>query len=184
MQAHFGNQNPQKALVFFLTGAVGSGKNFVAGMIEEHYNSKWDQLIYLVQMKFFQWKVHKGALYIKDKRAELLVRWWYSRKNSWCFFNSINIFVFRGKLKKKIENIAKYSCERALIILDEVDKMPPELLEAVSSYMMSENPDIDDSPSPYRKLVFLLLAWVCYFSLRVDIILSAYIGCDLGDFQI
>lgn len=125
IDAHWNNKNPKKALVLSFHGWTGSGKNYLTSMIAEN--------IYL-----------KG---LKSNYVHLFVATLH-------FSNPLEVNTYKAQLRSWIHgNVSE--CERSLFIFDEIDKMPPEVLDALKPFL-----DHYDSLQgiDYRKSIYIFLS--------------------------
>lgn len=125
LNGHFKNKDPKKALVLSFHGWAGTGKNFVSRLIAEN--------LYLKGMKSNY--VH---LFISTKHFP--------------FSNKVD--EYKRELQKKIENAVK-SCEIPLFIFDEMDKMPPGLIDTLKPYIDYYD-DVDGVN--YNKAIYIFLS--------------------------
>jgi len=125
LKAHIQKKKPKKALVMAFHGDTGSGKNHVSKMIMEHLFKKGSESQY-------------GHLYIAAQH----------------FPHKQEVNKYKDELRKQIEEHTS-KCERSLFIFDEVDKMPPGVLDALTPYLdYHEKVDGID----YRKNIFIFLS--------------------------
>ncbi|XP_053328805.1 torsin-1B [Spea bombifrons] len=120
-----GNPSPKKPLVLSLHGWTGTGKNFVSKIIAEN--------------------VHK--LGMKSKFVHLFVTTAH-------FPHDNQIRLYKDQLHSWIKGNVT-NCPRSLFIFDEMDKMHPELLDAIKPFL--DYYESLDGVS-YRKAVFLFLS--------------------------
>ncbi|KAK2715053.1 hypothetical protein QYM36_009891 [Artemia franciscana] len=123
--SHAKNKYPRKALVMSFHGWTGNGKNFVAKQIVD-------------------------ALYVEGMK----------NRNVHIFFSTLHfpkedqVDIYKIHLIDWIRgNVSR--CDRSMFIFDEVDKMPPGLLDAIKPFM-DYHVEIDGVD--YRKSIFLLLS--------------------------
>lgn len=125
LRGHFKQNNPSKALVLSFHGWTGNGKNFVSRLIAESIYEKG------LKSGF----VH---LYIATLH----------------FPHASRVEQYKDDLRLNIREKVKL-CERSLFIFDEMDKMPPGILDALAPFLdYHENIDGLD----YRKTTFIFLS--------------------------
>lgn len=124
IKAHREDKNPEKPLVLAFHGNTGSGKNFVSGIIA-------DRLYY------------KG---IKSKYVHKFL-------SSHLFPDQNLVPVYREDIKRQLKEVIK-KCEKALFIIDEIDKMPFGLADTFKPYL-----DYNDNVDGYdfRKSIFIFM---------------------------
>ena len=121
---HVIKDDPDKALVLSFHGWTGSGKNFVADIIAKH-------------------------VYKEGVKSKYITK--YIAGND--FPNKENIKTYREKLKSDI--IRKTTnCERSLFIFDEIEKMPPGLLDVLKPYVDHHR---EINGIDYRKNIFIFI---------------------------
>ncbi|WAQ97840.1 TOR1B-like protein [Mya arenaria] len=118
-------ENPSKALALSFHGLTGTGKNYVSRIVAE---------------KMFR----KG---MKSKYVHLIS----ATKE---FPHSEMISFYKDKLRDIIERAVK-ECPRSLIVIDEMDKMPPGVIDTIKPYLdfYEELGGVD-----YRKSTFFFLS--------------------------
>lgn len=125
IKAHLNAKNPSKALALSFHGGTGTGKNHVSKIIAEH--------------------VYKRGM--KSQFVHILP----STKE---FPHEEMVPLYKDKLRELIEK-STANCERSLFIFDEMDKMPPGLIDTVKPYLdFYEQLDGVD----YRKAIFIFLS--------------------------
>ncbi|CAL1538966.1 unnamed protein product [Lymnaea stagnalis] len=125
IKGHLGSPNPLKALVLSFHGPPGVGKNFVSRIIAEN--------------------LYKDGL--QSKFVHLI-----SATNE--FPHSDMIPLYMDQLKSWIEGHVSH-CERSMFIFDEVDKLPPLLLDVIKPYLEYH---VHYKGVNYRKSIFLFLS--------------------------
>ncbi|PIO67607.1 hypothetical protein TELCIR_10633 [Teladorsagia circumcincta] len=98
IRAHWTNDNPKKPLAMSFHGFTGSGKNYVAEIIANNTFKKG------MRSNFVHQIVASSEFYDKDKISE-----------------------YKVQLRARILDAVK-KCGRAMIIFDEADKLPEQLL--------------------------------------------------------
>ncbi|KAK3611106.1 hypothetical protein CHS0354_000113 [Potamilus streckersoni] len=117
--------NPSKALALSFHGWTGTGKNFVARIIAES-----------------MYKKGMSSKYVKLISATKE------------FPHEEMLPLYKDKLRELIESSVK-QCEKTMFIFDEMDKMPPGLIDTIKPYLdYYENLGGVD----YRKAIFLFLS--------------------------
>lgn len=125
LSAHVRNKNPKKALALSFHGMTGSGKNFVANYVAESLFKEGTKSKFVHQ---FLSTIH----FTKDTEVQL----YKMQIQDW----------IRGNVTL---------CSRNLFIFDEIDKLPPGVIDAVKPYIdYHESVDSVD----YRKSVFIFLS--------------------------
>ncbi|KAK0045132.1 torsin-1A, partial [Biomphalaria pfeifferi] len=125
IKGHIKDSDPTKALVLTFHGPPGVGKTFVSLKIAESLYRRG------IKSKFVQ-----NIFAVKEFPDKEMVE------------------RYKAQLRARIEeSVAK--CERSLFIIDEVDKIPATLLDALVPYMDS-NTHVNGIN--YRKSIFLLLS--------------------------
>ncbi|XP_052255510.1 torsin-1A-like isoform X2 [Dreissena polymorpha] len=123
------NGNPRKALALSFHGWTGTGKNYVSQIVAE--------TLYVKSMgsKYVLWII--PAVDFPHSDAD-----------------PTTIASYKDKLRRKIKE-AVTACPRALIIIDEMEKMPPGLIDVLKPYLnFHDNVEGVD----YRKAIFFLLS--------------------------
>lgn len=125
LRSHFSGARPKKALAVSLHGMTGSGKNFVSGLVAEH----------LFKLGMASQDVHLlvGTLH---------------------FPHAAQLPLYKEQVRDWIRgNVTR--CPRSVFILDEMDKMPNGLVDALTPFLdFHETVDGVD----YRRATFLLLS--------------------------
>ncbi|XP_062567718.1 torsin-1A-like [Saccostrea cucullata] len=118
-------KDPTRALALSFHGGTGTGKNHVSRIIAE-------------------------GLYQEGMRSKY-VHFISATKE---FPHVYQVPLYKDKLKELVENSVK-DCERSLFIFDEIDKMPPGLIDTLTPYL-----DFNEhlSGTDYRKAIFLFLS--------------------------
>jgi len=125
LNAHVRNTSPKKALALSFHGMTGSGKNYVAKYIAE-------------------------ALF-KEGTNSKFVHQFYSTVH---FKNEAEVELYKTQLQDWIRGNVSL-CARNLFIFDEIDKLPPGVIDAVKPYLdYHESIDSVD----YRKSIFIFLS--------------------------
>ena len=121
---HKKEKDPQKPLVLSFHGSTGTGKNHVSGIIAKHLYPKGFDSKYVT-------KILSSHEFPSNDRLE----------------------EYQEKLKRMIRNgISK--CDHALFIIDEVDKMPPGLIDTLKPYL-DYNDKVDGKD--FRKAIFIFM---------------------------
>ncbi|WAQ97841.1 TOR1B-like protein, partial [Mya arenaria] len=118
-------ENPSKALALSFHGLTGTGKNYVSRIVAEKMFRKG------MKSKYFH--------FISATRE---------------FPHSDMISFYKDKLRDIIERAVK-ECPRSLIVIDEMDKMPPGVIDTIKPYLdfYEEIGGVD-----YRKSTFFFLS--------------------------
>ncbi|XP_062612035.1 torsin-1B-like [Saccostrea cucullata] len=118
-------KDPTRALVLSFHGGTGTGKNHVSRIIA-------------------------GGLYQEGMRSKY-VHFISTNKE---FPHADMAPLYKEKLKELVENSVK-ECEQSLFIFDEIDKMPPGVIDTLAPYL-----DFHEhlSGTDYRKAIFLFLS--------------------------
>uniref|UniRef100_F1LAK3 Torsin-1B n=1 Tax=Ascaris suum TaxID=6253 RepID=F1LAK3_ASCSU len=125
LQSHFNNENPKKALVISFHGWTGCGKNYLTSMIAENMFKKG----------------------MKSEYVHLFI-------STLHFANPNEIATYQQNLREWIHGNVSL-CERSLFIFDEVDKMPPKVMDAIKPFIDHyDNLEGVD----YRKSIFIFLS--------------------------
>lgn len=124
IKGHRKDKNPQKPLVLSLHGGTGTGKNYVAGIIAQH-------------------------LYPKGFESSFVHRILSSHE----FPDKELVSHYKAKIKDMLLNSIK-KCQNSLFIIDEVDKMPPGLVDVLKPYLDYNN-KVDGYD--YRKAIFIFM---------------------------
>ncbi|KAK5972233.1 Torsin protein [Trichostrongylus colubriformis] len=127
IRAHWTNDRPKKPLAMSFHGFTGSGKNYIAEIIANNTYKKG------MRSNFVHQIVASSDFYDKEKIAE-----------------------YKVQLRARILEAVK-KCNRAMIIFDEADKLPEQLLEVVKPFL-----DYYDTVGgvDFRKSTFLFLRQV------------------------
>ena len=126
IKEHKEDKHPGKPLVLAFHGSTGTGKNFASGIIAQHLYGKGFDSNYVHRI------ISSHEFPLQD---------------------SGNLDLYKHKLKRMIEDgIVK--CQYALFIIDEVDKMPPGLINVLKPYL-DYNDKIDGND--FRKSIFIFL---------------------------
>ena len=121
---HVIKNDPDKALVLSFHGWTGCGKNFVADIVAKH-------------------------IYKEGVKSKYITK--YIAGND--FPNKENIKVYKEKLKSDI--IRKTTnCERSLFVFDEIEKMPPGLLDVLKPFVDHHR---EINGINYRKNIFIFI---------------------------
>ncbi|KAJ8297483.1 hypothetical protein KUTeg_024014, partial [Tegillarca granosa] len=125
LKAHLNAKNPPKALALSFHGTSGTGKNYVSKIIAEHV----------------------FRLGMRSKFVHIL-------PSTKVFQLEHLVPQYKEQFKDLIER-STATCERSMFIFDEMDKMPPGLIDVVKPYLdFYEQLDGID----YRKAIFLFLS--------------------------
>ncbi|VDM48600.1 unnamed protein product [Toxocara canis] len=125
IEAHFKNKSPKKALVMSFHGWTGCGKNYLTSMIAENIFKKG----------------------MKSEYVHLFI-------STLHFANPNEITTYQQKLREWIHGNVSL-CERSLFIFDEVDKMPPKVMDAIKPFIDHyDNLEGID----YRKSIYIFLS--------------------------
>ncbi|XP_023277985.1 torsin-1A-like [Seriola lalandi dorsalis] len=120
------NDNPKKPLVLSLHGSTGTGKNFASQLIAENIYEKG------IKSNFFH--VLSATHHFPHPKQHLQ--------------------TYKHQLKQLLRDSVT-DCERSMFIFDEVDKMDPQLIDSIKSYL--DYYDNLDGVS-YRKAIFIFLS--------------------------
>ncbi|XP_076070435.1 torsin-1A-like [Mytilus galloprovincialis] len=125
IKAHLSNKDPSKALALSFHGGTGTGKNYVSKIIADH--------LYKEGMK-------SGFVHMIASTKE--------------FPHADMVPLYKDKLRELIETSVN-NCEKSMFIFDEIDKMPPGLIDTIKPYL-----DYYDNLSGinYRKAIFIFLS--------------------------
>ncbi|CAH1272696.1 TOR1A [Branchiostoma lanceolatum] len=124
---HAKSSNPHKALVLSLHGPRGVGKNYLSTMIAQ-------------------------ALYA-DGMTSSCVRG-YSATRHFKHHDQKNVRNYMDMLHEEIPSLVR-RCPRALVIFDEMEKMPAQLIDTIKPFV-EESEAVDGVD--YRRAVFILLS--------------------------
>ena len=122
---HVNNKSPTKALALSFNGGTGSGKNFVSKIIAEH-------------------------LFKKGMDSSFV----HLRIATHHFPHNSKVDVYKNQLRTLVSD-AVSKCSRSLFIFDEMDKMPPGLIDVLKPYL-DHYPDVEKTD--YRKSIFIFLS--------------------------
>ncbi|CAL8143743.1 unnamed protein product [Orchesella dallaii] len=125
LKAHIEDPDPSKALVISLHGWAGSGKTFTS----QHL---------------------MNAMY-KSGMNSSFVRFFMS---SYHFPDAEKVQEYQELIRKNVERVVR-ACPRALFIFDEVDKMPPGVLDALVPYIHHPGQLLDGYNYKHSIFVFL-----------------------------
>lgn len=125
LKAHLSNDKPSKALALSFHGGTGTGKNHVSKIIANH--------------------VYKEGM--KSKFVHMI-----ASTNEFPHVDMVPLY--KDKLRDLIESSVK-QCGRSMFVFDEIDKMPPGLIDTVKPYL-----DYYDHLNgvDYRKSIFIFLS--------------------------
>lgn len=129
LKAHMTTENPTRPLVMYFSGWTGTGKTYVARMIAQNLfreGMKSKFVKYISASFFFEMKI--------DNEQEMARQ--------------------RQRLRDMILDTVR-NCERSLIILDELDKLPAGLVDALQP-MLDYVDHIDGQR--YNKAIFIFLS--------------------------
>jgi hypothetical protein len=132
IRKHLNDDNPKKALVLSFHGWTGGGKNFVSQIVAKSIFRKYRES----QKSDF---VH-----------HLIATHFHNHTNN----------EIKNQIKNIVTNGVK-KCERSLFIFDEIDKLPPGLIDVIKPFL-DYNTFIDGID--YKKSIFIFLR---YFSLYI-----------------
>ena len=122
---HLNNKSPSKALALSFNGWTGSGKNFVSKIIAEHIFKEGMDSSFVHQIIATHDYPHQD--YVE---------------------------FYKRQLRTRVAN-AVSKCPRSLFIFDEMDKMPPGLIDVLKPYL-DHYPDV--GKIDYRKSIFIFLS--------------------------
>lgn len=123
--SHRKSEDPRKALVLSFHGWTGGGKNFVSKIIAENLFTKG----------------------MKSNYVHLFIA-----RRDFPYHDKVD--EYKKTLQEKIEKSVK-ECERTLFIFDEIDDIPPGLIDALKPYIdFHEHIDGVD----YRKAIYIFLS--------------------------
>ena len=125
LNAHLSDDDPPKALALSFHGGIGTGKNHVSKIIANH--------------------VYKEGM--KSKFVHMIA----STKE---FPHVKMVPQYKDELQDLIESSVK-KCERSMFVFDEIDKMPPGLIDTVKPYLDYYD---DLNGIDYRKAIFIFLS--------------------------
>ncbi|MEQ2160432.1 hypothetical protein GOODEAATRI_033641, partial [Goodea atripinnis] len=118
------NDNPRKPLVLSLHGWTGTGKTFVSKLIADS--------IYAEGMQSSFVHVFTSTLH---------------------FPHSEHIATYKSQLQQWVRGKV-INCERSMFIFDEMDKMPPGLIDSIKQYL---DYHVKLDGVSYRKSIFIFL---------------------------
>ena len=122
---HLNNKSPTKALALSFNGWTGSGKNFVSKIIAEH---------------IFKMGMDSSFVHMRIATHH--------------FPHKSKVDVYKDQLRTLVANSVS-KCSRSLFIFDEMDKMPPGLIDVLKPYL-DHYPDVEKID--YRKSIFIFLS--------------------------
>ena len=122
---HLNNKSPTKALALSFNGWTGSGKNLASKIIAEHLFKKG------MDSSFVHMRI--ATLHFPHKSK---------------------VDVYKHQLRTLVANSVS-KCSRSLFIFDEMDKMPPGLIDVLKPYL-DHYPDVEKID--YRKSIFIFLS--------------------------
>lgn len=125
IKAHMIDENPSKALSLSLHGGAGTGKTTTSSIIAQ-------------------------SIYDKGTKSQF-VHFLFSTT---VFSHKIDIGQYKGELKELIETSVN-NCERSMFIFDEVDAMPPGLIDTIKPYINSHD---HRNGINYRKAIFIFIS--------------------------
>ncbi|XP_052076356.1 torsin-1A-like [Mytilus californianus] len=125
IKVHMTDKDPSKAVLLAMHGGTGTGKSYISSIIAESIYQKG------MKSKF----VHFLSATIH-----------FPHKN--------DIKQYQDYLRKLMETSVK-NCERSMFIFDEIDKMPPDLIDTIIPYL---NYYDNHSGINYRKAIFIFLS--------------------------
>lgn len=128
LKAHMNNENPKRPLVFYFSGWTGTGKTHVARLIAE-------------------------SLYKQGMKSKF-VKYISSSYHFPIKIESHEIEKYRKQLRTMIRDTVS-QCERSLIILDELDKLPPGIVDGLQP-LVDYIEDVDGIS--YNKAIFIFLS--------------------------
>lgn len=129
LRAHLVNEKPSRPLVMYFAGWTGTGKTYVAKMIA---NSLFKDGMHSRFVKYISSSWHFPV------RIETMEEIAYNRQR------------LRDLIKDTVSQ-----CERSLIILDELDKLPPGVVDGLQP-MLDYIEDVDGVK--YSKAIFIFLS--------------------------
>lgn len=125
IKAHLEDPSPSKALVLSFHGWAGGGKTFTSTKIMDSLYNKGIDSDFV---RFFQSSYH-----FPDPKATT---------------------EYQQLIRRNVEEVVK-KCERGMFIFDEVDKMPPQVLDALVPYI--DHPALLEGTN-YKKSIFIFLS--------------------------
>lgn len=129
IRRHLTNEDPEKALVIYFSGWTGTGKTYTSKLIASSLYKRGMESKYV---KFIS-AVHH-----------------FPRRLS----NPESVALFKKKLRDMVSETVS-GCERSLIIIDEIDKLPAGVVDALKP-MIDFNRKV--AGVTYRKSIFLLMS--------------------------
>ncbi|ODM98308.1 Torsin-1B [Orchesella cincta] len=126
LKAHIEDPNPSKALVLSLHGWAGSGKTFTS---QHLMNAMYKNGMNSSFVEFFMSSYHFPDAYQAQEYQDLI--------------------------RRKVRSVVKH-CPRALFIFDEVDKMPPGVLDALVPFIHHPGQVLDGYN--YKQAIFVFLS--------------------------
>lgn len=129
LRAHLANYSPPRPLVMYFSGWTGTGKTYVAKLIAKNLFQKGTESKYV---KYISSSYH-FPVKIEGQRE---------------------IMIQRQRLRDMIRETVK-SCPRSLIILDELDKLPSGVVDALQP-LVDYLSDIDGVA--YNQAIFIFLS--------------------------
>lgn len=131
IRAHMLDENPQRPLVMYFSGWTGTGKTHVARLIA---SSLYSQGMGSKFVKYISSSYHFPVKIDQSNHSE--------------------ITYHRQQLREMIKSTVS-QCERSLIILDELDKLPPGVIDCLQP-MLDYLDDVDGVR--YNKAIFIFLS--------------------------
>ncbi|XP_071501965.1 torsin-1A-like [Diadema antillarum] len=125
LHGHLSNRNPPKPLVLSFHGRTGTGKNFVSRLIAESIYRKG------MQSKYVHFKIAD-----RDYR------------------HAAKLEEYKDSLHKEVTKSIK-SCPRQLFIFDEVENMPPGLLDVIRPFLEY---GAHNQGEQYNKAIYIFLS--------------------------
>lgn len=129
IKAHVSNERPSRPLVMYFSGWTGTGKTYVAKLIA---NSLYKEGLKSHFVKYISSSLHFPIKIETDHE----------------------IAFYRQRLRDMIREVVS-QCERSLIILDELDKLPSGVVDALQP-MLDYIEDVDGVR--YNKAIFIFLS--------------------------
>lgn len=129
LRAHMLNDKPSRPLVMYFSGWTGTGKTFVSRLIANNLFKEG------MQSKFVKYISSSYHFPIKIEGNE-------------------EIMKHRLRLRQMIQETVK-NCDRSLIILDELDKLPSGVVDSIQP-LVDYIDDVDGTK--YNKAIFIFLS--------------------------
>lgn len=129
LKAHMSNNQPPRPLVMYFSGWTGTGKTYVAKLIA-------------------------SSLYKEGMKSRFVKHIIASYEFPTKIHDEHQILLYRQNLRNMIRDTVK-QCDRSLIILDELDKLPPGIVDSLQP-LLDYIEDIDGVK--YNKAIFIFLS--------------------------